>query len=136
MEKVGTRGAHRYAVRVPLRNLTPSPVGLRDWAARGQPIFVFPEGKSRLRLGAVRSGAGRWLASLDAPTLPVGVWWVRGEGWHIRFGSTIRWPTKRYLQDTQLALKLADLLPSDLAPDWQADLARWREAIKGKIVSD
>lgn len=116
-----------HTVRVPLKNPAPSPVGLRDWAGRGQPVFVFPEGIARLTFGAIRSGAGRWLAlQQNTPTIPVGVWWVRDEGWHVRFGSPIRWPSKRHLHDTQLALKLADLLPPDLAPAWQSDLARWR----------
>jgi hypothetical protein len=116
-----------HAVRVPLKNLAPSPVGLRDWAARKQSVFVFPEGKARLTFGAIRAGSGRWLAmQKNTPTIPVGVWWVRGEGWHVRFGSPIRWPYKRHLHDTQLALKLADLLPPELAPAWQTDLARWR----------
>lgn len=119
----------RHLVKIPLKNRTPSAVGLRDWASRGQSVLVFPEGKASLTFGAVRAGAGRWLAGQPTPTVPVGVWWVVDEGWHVRFGSAIRWPVKRHLQDTQLALKLADVLPPDLAPAWRDDLARWRAAL-------
>lgn len=114
----------RHAQRIPLRNSAPSPVGLRGWSGRNQPVFVFPEGKARLSFGAVRHGSGRWLAAQPMPTVPVAVWWVRGEGWHISIGRPLRWSDRPHLHDTQLALAIAALLPPDLAPAWQADLAR------------
>ncbi|MCU0465921.1 MAG: hypothetical protein MUF38_15300 [Anaerolineae bacterium] len=114
----------RHAQRIPLRNSAPSPVGLRGWSGRNQPVFVFPEGKARLTFGAVRHGSGRWLAAQAIPTVPVAVWWVRGEGWHVRVGRPLRWSNRPHLHDTQLALGMAALLPLDLAPAWQADLAR------------
>lgn len=118
-----------HAIRIPLKNTTPSPLGLREWTGRNQSIFVFPEGKARLCFGALRDGAGRWLAVQALPTIPIGVWWVQGEGWHVQIGSAIQWPSKRPLHDMQLALKMAELLPPDLAPAWQNDLACWRESL-------
>lgn len=115
-------------VRIPLKNPDPSPSGLRDWRRRDQPMFVFPEGRASVPFGSIRRGAGRWLAALDLPVVPVAVWWMEGEGWTVRFGSPLEWTPRPDLRDVQLGLAMAALLPPTLASAWQSDLARWRAA--------
>lgn len=115
-----------HMVSVPLYNTNPSLTGLREWRERGQPVFVFPEGKARLCLGRMRRGSGRWLSWLDFPVIPVAAWWERDCGWHVHFGKPITWSRQADLRDLQLGLAMASLLPPDLAPDWQIDLQRWR----------
>lgn len=117
-----------HVLRIPLRNSDPSPLGLRDWRQRQQPVFVFPEGRAGLAFGKIRRGAGRWLAALDMPVVPVGVWWKHEDGWTVRFGAPIVWTHRLDLRDVQLGLEMAALLPEALAFDWQLDLARWRAA--------
>jgi 1-acyl-sn-glycerol-3-phosphate acyltransferase len=115
-------------VRIPLKNPEPSPSGLRDWRRRNQPMFVFPEGRASVPFGSIRRGAGRWLAALDLPVVPVAIWWMEGEGWTVRFGSPLEWTPRPDLRDVQLGLAMASLLPPTLASAWQSDLARWRAA--------
>lgn len=115
-------------VRIPLKNPDPNPSGLRDWRRRDQPAFVFPEGRASVPFGAIRRGAGRWLAAFDLPVVPVAVWWRDGEGWTVRFGTPLEWTPRADLRDVQLGLAMAALLPSALAESWQSDLARWRAA--------
>lgn len=117
-----------HVVRIPLKNADPSPVGLRDWRARAAPAFVFPEGRAGLAFGGIRRGAGRWLAALGLPVVPVGVWWKYGEGWTVRFGEPLDWTRRVDLLDVQLGLAMATLLPEPLAAAWQPDLDRWRAA--------
>jgi 1-acyl-sn-glycerol-3-phosphate acyltransferase len=117
-----------HIVRIPLRNTEPSPSGLRDWRRRDQPAFVFPEGRAGIAFGSIRRGAGRWLAALGTPVVPVAVWWMDGSGWTVRFGPPLEWTPRADLRDVQLGLAMAALLPSDLAASWQSDLARWRAA--------
>lgn len=117
-----------HVVRIPLRNVAPDASGLRDWRSRQQPVFVFPEGRAKVAFGGIRRGAGRWLATLDMPVVPVGVWWTRDSGWHVCFGAPLVWTHRDDLRDVQLGLAMAALLPDALALDWQADLARWRAA--------
>ncbi|MBK8139153.1 MAG: 1-acyl-sn-glycerol-3-phosphate acyltransferase [Chloroflexi bacterium] len=117
-----------HALRIPLRNSEPSPVGLRAWRERRQPVFVFPEGRAGVTFGKIRRGAGRWLAAQDMPVVPVGVWWEQDGGWSVCFGAPIPWTHRLDLRDVQLGLEMAALLPEALAFDWQLDLARWRAA--------
>jgi hypothetical protein len=117
-----------HAIRIPLKNPEPTPAGLREWRERAKPVFVFPEGKAGVAFGAIRRGAGRWLASLGQQVVPVGVYWKSGEGWTVRFGPPMDWTHRADLRDVQLGLAMAALLPAALAPGWQADLARWRAA--------
>lgn len=117
-----------HIVRIPLKNPEPNPSGLRDWRRRDQPAFVFPEGRASVPFGSIRRGAGRWLAALDLPVVPVAVWWQDGAGWTVRFGAPLEWTRCRDLRDVQLGLAMAALLPPDLAASWQSDLARWRTA--------
>jgi hypothetical protein len=117
-----------HIVRIPLKNPEPNPSGLRDWRRRDQPAFVFPEGRASVPFGSIRRGAGRWLAALGLPVVPVAVWWMEREGWTVRFGSPVEWTRRPDLRDVQLGLAMAALLPPDLAASWQADLARWRAA--------
>lgn len=119
---------HAHAVRIPLKNADPTPAGLREWRQRAKPVFVFPEGKAAVTFGSIRRGAGRWLASLGQPVVPVAVYWKRGEGWTVRFGPPLEWTHRPDLRDVQLGLSMAALLPTALAPGWQDDLARWRAA--------
>ncbi len=126
----------RHMVSVPLYNVSPSLAGLREWRERDQPVFVFPEGKARLCLGRMRVGSGRWLSWLALPVIPVGVWWEQETGWHVCFGRPIAWSERVELRDLQLGLAMAALLPADLAPEWQIDLERWREAHLIQALSD
>jgi hypothetical protein len=100
---------------------------LREWRRRVEkhPALVFPEGVARGQLGDIRLGAGRWLAKLPAPTLPVAAWQV-GEAWTVIVGEPIQWSNRADLHDLQLGLAMAELLPPELAPQWQDLLGRWR----------
>jgi len=117
-----------HVVRIPLRNPGPDLAGLRSWRERRQPVFVFPEGRAGVSFGSIRRGAGRWLAALDLPVIPVGVWWMQDIGWTVTFGAPLKWTHRADLRDVQLGLEMAALLPEALALHWQADLARWRAA--------
>lgn len=115
-------------LRIPLRNLDADPAGLREWRRRDQPAFVFPEGRASVPFNAIRPGAGRWLAALKRPVVPVAVWWMAGDGWTVRFGAPLEWTPHPDLRDLQLGLAMAALLPPTLASEWQPDLGRWRAA--------
>lgn len=117
-----------HVVRIPLKNPGPDLAGLRSWRERRQPVFVFPEGRAGVSFGSIRRGAGRWLAALDLPVIPVGVWWMQDIGWTVTFGAPLEWTHRADLLDVQLGLEMAALLPEALALHWRADLARWREA--------
>jgi hypothetical protein len=101
--------------------------GLRAWRKRvnEQPCFVYPEGKVNSSFQDIRPGAGRWLKSFNIPVIPTAIWAEHGQ-WHVRFGETISWSEKAGLEDLQLGLAIADLLPAPMAPDWQLLLKRWR----------
>ena len=102
---------------------------LREWRlrARTQPTLVFPEGAANNVLGELRPGAGSWLAGLQIPVIPVGVWWNEG-AWNVVFGAPIVWAARRDLRDLQLGLAMAKLLPPLLVPAWSEDLDRWHAA--------
>jgi 1-acyl-sn-glycerol-3-phosphate acyltransferase len=119
----------RNVLRVPLGGPAPSIRTLRAWRRRValRPAFVFPEGRSRLVFGPVRPGAGRWLAALPAPTVPVAVWWYGG-AWRVRFGPAIPWSARPELRDLQVGLAIARLLPPPLRGEWQAHLDKWESA--------
>lgn len=123
-----------HLIALPLGNESPSLTALREWRdrARQQPSLVFPEGRARLRFGTVRPGAGRWLASLEVPVLPVAVWCTK-EGWHVRVGPIIEWSHRQELLDWQLGLNIATLLPEDLSSLWQEPLARWKGAYDAAV---
>jgi 1-acyl-sn-glycerol-3-phosphate acyltransferase len=124
-----------HLLPIPWRNDTPSIGALRAWRRRlsEQPALVFPEGEPNLCFGQIRPGAGRWLATLPAPTLPVAVWWADG-AWRVRFGGPVRWSHRAELHDLQIGLAIADLLPDDLTGGWRGNLARWR-ALHGRVVA-
>ncbi len=91
---------------------------------------MFPEEgarASRALFADIRPGAGRWLASLAVPVVPVGVF-RSDEGWRVAFGPPVRWSSRAELRDVQLGLAIASLLPPDLAPRWLPLLERWRAA--------
>ena len=119
----------RNLLHIPIGNDRPSISYMRDWRrrARRQACILFPEGKADMQFDSVRDGCGRWLASFDVPTIPVGVWW-RDEKWHVRFGKSIEWTRRSELRDLQLGLSIASLLPVEIASYWQEDLTRWRAA--------
>lgn len=123
-------------LRIPLGNVRASTEGLRVWRqrAREQPSLVFPEAQSRPALGAIRPGAGRWLAALGVPAVPTGIW-PEGGRWQVRFGPPVAWSPRPELRDHQLGLAIADLLPPDLAPAWQDALTRWRRAHRPAVVA-
>lgn len=119
----------RNIVRVPMGNGAPLVTALREWRRRAEahPALVFPEGVARGELGSIRPGAGRWLARMPTPTLPVAAWQV-GETWRVIVGEPIRWANRADLHDVQLGLAIAELLPPELCPQWRELLARWRAA--------
>jgi len=118
-------------VRIPLGNEKASLRALREWRTRAtkQPSLVFPEGRGAATFQQVRPGAGRWLARLGVPVLPVAAWWddSRG-GWALDFGLPLEWATQPALHDLQLGLAMAETLPTAEAPDWQEALLRWQVA--------
>lgn len=104
---------------------------LREWKGRAkkQPTIVFPEGIGARVFKEIRPGAGRWLANLGVPVLPVSVWWDSSlQLWHVGFGPTIEWSEDPELHDVQLGLEIALGLPPEEAPSWQEDLANWQAA--------
>lgn len=104
---------------------------LREWRqrARKQPTIVFPEGRAAPTFEDIRPGAGRWLASLDTPVLSVAAWWEEDKNrWQIVFGPVVQWSKNARLHDVQIGLEIAYSLPPEQAPDWQDDLAAWRQA--------
>lgn len=127
---------HAHLLTIPLDNSRPSIALLREWRRRmdRQPALVFPEGRARLRFGAVRPGSGRWLAALAVPTLPVAVSWQH-QRWQVRIGAAVQWSACADLHDEQLGLAIADLLPVELAEAWQHSLTRWRAAHRAVSVS-
>jgi len=124
----------KHAIRISADSQLASIKSLREWRHRvnQQPGLVFPEGVARLQFGAIRPNAGRWLGTLPIPTVPVGVWWCEGN-WHVRFGHPIKWSRRSDLHDLQLGLAMSQLLPVDLAVDWQEDLRRWHIAHQQNI---
>jgi len=121
---------------IPLDNPRSSIALLRAWRHRvgRQPALVFPEGRARLRFGAMRPGSGRWLAALAVPTQPVAVWWQHGH-WQVRIGAAVQWSARADLHEEQLGPAIADLLPVELAQAWQHSLTRWRAAHRAASVS-
>ncbi|MCE7948453.1 MAG: hypothetical protein DYG88_13600 [Chloroflexi bacterium CFX4] len=119
----------RHVLHIAWRNGSPSLRGLRAWRARclRQASLVFPEGRTALHFESVREGSGRWLARLPVPSLPTAVWRT-DQSWHVRFGAPLVWSARADLHDLQLSLNMARLLPPELAPSWQADLAAWHAA--------
>lgn len=122
----------QHVLRIPLGNQRASITALRRWRARArrQPCLVFPEGRAHQTLGPMRLGAGRWLAALGVPIVPVAVWYQEG-AWQVRFGPPIHWSRRADLRDVQLGLAIAALLPPDRARGWAPALAAWREAHVG-----
>jgi 1-acyl-sn-glycerol-3-phosphate acyltransferase len=128
VEWVFRRWAQHHA-QVMLSSANVSIKALRTWRTRiqQQPVLVFPEGKANLQFKQIRPGAGRWLAALSVPVIPVGVWWYAGT-WQLRFGPPLHWSHRQELLDFQLGLTMAALLPPELAPDWQTALTDWQTA--------
>jgi hypothetical protein len=126
----------RNVIRVPTHNEQPSLASLRAWRRRvaEQPVLVFPEGRAAPAFGDIRPGAGRWLASLKAPILPVAVWPHEG-GFRVELGHPMEWAKRAELHDLQLGLAIAAMLPAELAPAWQETLARWREVHEGRATA-
>lgn len=119
----------RNTLRIPTGEVGVGIARLRAWRRRAAcgPMLVFPEGVAKGELTNMREGAGRWLAALGVPIIPVGVWWA-DDHWNVRFGAPITWSTRADLRDLQLGLAIADLLPPMLAPEWTGALTRWRAA--------
>ena len=117
----------RQLLRIPLDNRQASVWALRRWrdVAAQRPTLVFPEGRASTRMGEVRSGSGRWLATLAAPTLPVGVWREPTGDWVVSIGQPIGWARDPELHDLQVGLNIANQLPRALAGNWHARLGRW-----------
>lgn len=122
----------RNIVRIPMGNDAPQLTALREWRRRvaTSPALVFPEGVARGELGPMRPGAGRWLARLPVPTLPVAAWQER-DAWVVQIGEPIQWAKRADLHDSQLGLAIAEMLPPELATRWQDLLRRWRDAHDG-----
>lgn len=116
-------------VRVPTHNAHPRVDALRAFRARAERrcVLVFPEGRMQRDFAPVRPGAGRFLRSLDCPTIPVAVFRTE-DAWHVHFGAPIRWTDDRTLADQQLGLSIASLLPRELGRGWRRLLSRWRRA--------
>jgi 1-acyl-sn-glycerol-3-phosphate acyltransferase len=119
----------QHHTQIMLSSANVSIKALRNWRTRvqQQPVLVFPEGKASLQFKQIRPSAGRWLAALPVPVVPVGIWWYAGI-WQLRFGPPLNWSHRQELRDFQLGLTIANLLPADLAPDWQLALTDWRAA--------
>lgn len=118
-------------LRLPTGNERVSLEALRSWKNRAQlqPTLVFPEGRGRDKFGPIRPGAGRWLAKLAVPVLPVSVWWDdEAQLWQLIFGPPIEWSANPQLHDLQIGLEIAEWLPPELAPEWQDFLRLWQEA--------
>ncbi|MEI6046470.1 MAG: 1-acyl-sn-glycerol-3-phosphate acyltransferase [Chloroflexota bacterium] len=132
---------HRWkynSLRLPMDNDGASLKALREWRIRSktQPSLVFPEGRAATTFREVRLGSGRWLAALGVPVLPVAGWWDETrKGWVLDFGLPIEWSAQTNLQDLQLGLAIAEALPPEEAPDWQAALTRWRTVHSPEITT-
>lgn len=102
---------------------------LRAWkrVARERVSVVFPEGIAGYELGAMRDGAGRWLAVMGVAVVPCAVWFD-GVQWVVRVGAPVRWAANKRVHDAQLGLAIASLLPENLRGEWSSDLERWRRA--------
>ncbi len=124
-------------LRLPMGNDRANIQALREWKHRAgqQPTLVFPEGRGARTFEEIRPGAGRWLATLEGPVLPVSVWWNSAANrWQIVIGPPIEWSHDPRLHDLQIGLELAAGLPASEAPEWQADLKRWQEAYAEESV--
>lgn len=75
----------------------------------------------------MKAGVGPWLRGFEVPVVPVGVWWG-ATGWNVVFGAPLTWSSRRDLQDLQLGLAMAALLPAELASQWTDVLGRWQAA--------
>lgn len=116
-------------LRVPTGNASPRIDALRAFreGAKERCVLVFPEGRVHRALGPIRAGAGRFLRSIESPTIPVAVYRT-DDAWHVRFGAPIAWTRDRTLADQQLGLSIAALLPRELATGWRDLLDGWRTA--------
>ena len=123
-------------IRLPMADGRASVLALREWRKRAktQPSFVFPEGRGAKTFEDIRPGAGRWLAGLGGPVLPVSAWWDETIGsWQIVFGPPIEWSGQVRLRDFQIGLEIAAGLPPEHAPTWQAALQEWEAAYESEI---
>jgi 1-acyl-sn-glycerol-3-phosphate acyltransferase len=138
IRRVHTWIYHRWsynALRLPMDDQRADLQALRQWKtrARKQPTIVFPEGRGAKTFEQVRPGAGRFLAGLNVPVLPVSVWWeTEGQRWQLVFGPPISWSADSRLHDLQIGLEIAYGLPSAEAPRWQTALAAWEEAYQAE----
>ena len=118
-------------LRLPMGNNRASMQALREWRRRAkqQPTLVLPEGRGAKAFEEIRPGAGRMLASLEVPILPVSVSWQETEQrWQVIFGPPIQWSNEARLHDLQIGLEIALALPAAEAPRWQTALAQWQAA--------
>lgn len=99
---------------------------LRRWQRRANErvSVVFPEGIAGFELGAIRDGAGRWLATMAVPVHPCAVWFD-GERWNVRIGPAVPWARSKRVHDAQLGIAIARLLPESLQGEWRSDIERW-----------
>lgn len=99
---------------------------LRLWQRRASErvSVVFPEGIAGYELGAIREGAGRWLAMMGVAVHPCAVWFD-GAQWNVRIGPAVRWAQNKRVHDAQLGIALARMLPESLRGEWSSDLERW-----------
>lgn len=121
------------ALRLPMDNQRAGMQALRQWKIRAQqqPTIVFPEGRGSKTFEQVRPGAGRFLAGLNVPVLPVSIWWEAAEArWQVVFGPPIAWSADGHLHDLQIGLEIAYGLPPVEAPAWQKALKDWDEAFR------
>lgn len=119
------------ALRLPMDNQRAGLQALRNWKqrARHQPSVVFPEGRGSKTFEQVRPGAGRFLAGLGVPVLPVSVWWEdERQRWQVVFGPPLNWSADSRLHDLQVGLEIAYALPPAEAPRWQKALVDWELA--------
>ncbi|MFO0554010.1 MAG: hypothetical protein U0271_36860 [Polyangiaceae bacterium] len=119
----------RHLIHIPLGDTALDLGALRAFRDRAtkHPTLVFPEGKTNAEFGEVRVGAGRFLALMPVPTVPVGVFEDNGV-WVVSFGPPMTWSRRRELSDVQLGMAIAALLPKAVAPEWQRLLGDWRSA--------
>lgn len=121
------RWREHFAV-ISMARTQPDYGSLRAWKreAASKLSVVYPEGVARETLGPMREGSGRWLATMDVPTIPCAVWWD-GARWQVRFGAPVHWARRSALRDPQLGLAIAAMLPEPLQGGWRLDLQRLRE---------
>jgi len=127
------------ALRLPMDNQRAGLQALRNWRlrARYQPSVVFPEGRGAKTFEQVRPGAGRFLAGLGVPVLPVSVWWEEDkQRWQVVFGPSISWSVENRLHDLQVGLEIAYALPPEEAPKWQKALKDWELATESNSAFD